>query len=243
MIMSKLCDKCGAELEDNDKFCDKCGAKIKTTSKADNKNSTRISLLDNKKLIIGIILLLVVAVIAVIGVSMQMNVEKTEIVIPEEYALESNKSGVLTYKNNLDNGYKLEVKEDTNPKGIKKENMYGSIMKCTVNGTGYIITCYNPVNKSKEVAPADMILYDVSDIKAHPGVKPVECAYDSDERTFPAIMTKVNNPYDLKTLNDMNETGNLYATSIQQHFPPTYTDACKEIQSRDEAYVINRYFG
>ena len=110
--MSKICDKCGAELEDNDKFCDKCGAKIKTTSKADNKKkSSKISVLDNKKIIIGI-LILVIAIIAVMGATMQMNVEKTEIIIPDEYALESNKSGVLTYKNNLDNGYKLEVKED-----------------------------------------------------------------------------------------------------------------------------------
>lgn len=241
--MSKICDKCGAKLEDNDKFCDKCGAKIKTTSKADNKKkSSKISVLDNKKIIIGI-LILVIAVIVVIGAVMLMNVEKTEIVIPDEYTLESNKSGVLTYTNNLSNGYKLEIKEDTNPKGIKKENMYGSIMKCTVNGTNYIITCYNPVDKSKEVAPADMVLYDVSDIKAHPGVKPVECAEYSDESLFPAIMTKVNPPYDLKTLNNMNETGNLNASSIQQYFPPTYTDACKEIQARDQAYVINRYLG
>ena len=107
---------------------------------------------------------------------MLMDFEKTEIIIPDEYTLESNKLGVLTYKNNLSNGYKLEIKEDTNSKGIKKEDIYGSIMKCTVNGTDYIITCYNSVDKSKEVAPADMILYDVSNIKAHPGVKPVQCA-------------------------------------------------------------------
>ena len=56
-------------------------------------------------------------------------------------------------------------------------------------------------------------------------------------------MTQNNNPYDLKTLNKMNETGNLNASSIQQYFPPTYMDACKQVQERDEAYVVNRYFG
>lgn len=197
----------------------------------------------NQKLIIGA-LVVIIAVIAVIGAVMLIgDMNKQEIIIPDEYTLESNESGVETYVNNLSNGYKLEIKEDTNSKGIKKEDMYGSIMKCTVNGKNYIITCYNPVDKSKEVSPADMILYDVLDIKAHPGVKPVQCAYDSDERTFPAIMTKVNPPYDLRTLSNMNETGNLNATSIQQYFPSTYTDACKEIQERDEAYVLNRYYG
>ena len=62
-----------------------------------------------EKIIIGI-LVLIIAVIAVIGASTLINVEKTEIVIPDEYTLESNKSGVLTYKNNLSNGYKLEIK-------------------------------------------------------------------------------------------------------------------------------------
>ena len=166
-----------------------------------------------------------------------------KITIPAEYTLESNESGVETYKNNLSNGYKLEIKEDTNSKGIKKEDMYGSIMKCTVDGKNYIITCYNPVDKSKEVSPANMVLYDVSDIKVHPGVKPVQCAYQSDENTFPKIMTQTDNPYDLKTLSIMNRTGNLNASSIQQYFPPTYTDACKEIKERDDAYLLNRYYG
>lgn len=196
----------------------------------------------NQKLIIGV-LVVVVAIVAVIGAFMLMDMNKAEIVIPAEYTLESNKSGVVTYKNNLSNGYKLEIKEEGNSKGIKKDDMYGSIMKCSVEDKHYVITCYNPVDKSKEVAPADMVLYDVSDIKAHPGVKPVECAYEADADQFPAIMTHNANPYDLRTLSDMNKTGNLNATSIQQYFPPTYTDACKEIQERDEAYVLNRYFG
>ncbi|WP_296874639.1 hypothetical protein [uncultured Methanobrevibacter sp.] len=195
----------------------------------------------NQKLIIGA-LIVIIALIALIGTVMLMNVEKTEIIIPDEYTLESNKSGVLTYKNNLSNGYKLEIKEDTNSKGIKKENMYGSIMKCTVNGTDYIITCYNPVDKTKEVTPYNYGLYDVSDIKAHPGVKPVECV-GSDSITFPSIFTQTNNPYDLKTLNNMNKTGNLNATSIQQYFPPTYMDAADLLNQRDQEYVVNRYLG
>ena len=195
----------------------------------------------NQKLIIGA-LIVIIALIAIIGTVMLMNVEKTEIIIPDEYTLESNKSGVLTYKNNLSNGYKLEIKEDTNSKGIKKENMYGSIMKCTVNGTDYIITCYNPVDKTKEVTPYNYGLYDVSDIKANPGVKPVECV-GSDSITFPSIFTQTNNPYDLKTLNNMNKTGNLIATSIQQYFPPTYMDAAELHNQRDQEYVVNRYLG
>lgn len=198
-------------------------------------------MIKNQKLIIGA-LIVIIALIAVIGTVMLINVEKTEIIIPDEYTLESNKSGVLTYKNNLSNGYKLEIKEDTNSKGIKKENMYGSIMKCTVNGTDYIITCYNPVDKTKEVTPYNYGLYDVSDIKAHPGVKPVECV-GSDSVSFPSIFTQTNNPYDLKTLNNMNKTGNLNATSIQQYFPPTYMDAADLLNQRDQEYVINRYLG
>ena len=241
--MPKICEKCGAELDDNDKFCDKCGAKINVTPKADNKkSSSNISLINNKKIIIIGILVLVIAVLAVSAL-MLMNVEKTEIIIPNEYTLESNKSGVLTYKNNLSNGYKLEVKEEGNSKGIKKDDMYGSIMKCNVNGTDYVITCYNPVNYSKEVSPTSIPLYDLSDVKAHPGVKPVECVHQGDVTQFPGILTHSSNPYVLKTLHNMNKTGNLNASSIQQYFPPTYTDACKIIKERDEAYVLQRYFG
>lgn len=200
--------------------------------------------MEKKEKIIIVALVAIIAVIAVIGAVMLIgDMNKQEIIIPVEYTLESNKSGVLTYKNNLSNGYKLEVKEDTNSKGIKKEDMYGSIMKCSVNGTNYIITCYNPVDKSKEVSPHSFGLYDVSDIKAHPGVKPVENVYQAEANQFPAIMTQSNNPYDLKTLHTMNETGNLNASSIQQYFPSTYTDACKEIKERDDAYVLNRYYG
>jgi len=198
--------------------------------------------MDEQKIIM-IALVAIIATIAVVGAVILMDMNKTEIIIPAEYTLESNESGVATYVNNLSNGYKLEIKEDTNSKGIKKENMYGSIMKCTVNGKNYIITCYNPVDKSKEVSPYNYGLYDVSDIKAHPGVKPVECAYQNDANLFPSIMTQNNNPYDLKTLNNMNKTGNLNASSIQQYFPPTYTDACKQVKERDDAYLVNRYFG
>lgn len=199
--------------------------------------------MEQKEKIIIVALVAIIAVIAVIGAVMLIgDMNKQEIVIPNEYTLESNKSGVLTYKNNLSNGYKLEVKEDTNSKGIKKEDMYGSIMKCTVNGTNYIITCYNPVDKSKEVSPNSYGLYDVSDIKAHPGVKPVECV-GTDSISFPGIFTQNDNPYDLKTLTNMNKTGNLNATSIQQYFPSTYMDAADMLNERDQEYVLNRYLG
>lgn len=199
--------------------------------------------MEQKEKIVIVALVAIIAVIAVIGAVMLIgDMNKQEIVIPNEYTLESNKSGVLTYKNNLSNGYKLEVKEDTNSKGIKKEDMYGSIMKCSVNGTNYIITCYNPVDKSKEVSPTSYGLYDVSDIKAHPGVKPVECV-GQDYLSFPSIFTQKDNPYDLKTLDTMNKTGNLNATSIQQYFPSTYMDAADMLNERDQAYVLNRYYG
>lgn len=196
----------------------------------------------NQKIIIGV-LIAIIAVIVIIGAVMIMDMNKQQIIIPEEYTLESNESGVETYVNNPNNGYKLEIKEDSNPNGIKKEDMYGSIMKCNVDGKNYIITCYNPVDKSKEVAPWQTPLYDVSDIKAHPGVKPVECVNDAEVLQYPAIMTHSSFPYDLKTLDKMNKSGHLEASSIQQYFPPTYTDACKEIKERDDAYILNRYYG
>lgn len=196
----------------------------------------------NQKIII-VALVAIIAVIAIVGAVMLIgDMNKQEIIIPAEYTLESNKSGVETYKNNLSNGYKLEIKEDTNSKGIKKEEMYGSIMKCSVNGKNYIITCYNPVDKSKEVTPYNYGLYDVSDIKAHPGVKLVECV-GSDSISFPSIFTQKDYPYDLKTLDNMNKTGNLNATSIQQYFPSTYMDAADLLNQRDQEYVLNRYLG
>lgn len=35
--MSKYCDKCGAELNDNVKFCDKCGAEVKINNNSNAK--------------------------------------------------------------------------------------------------------------------------------------------------------------------------------------------------------------
>lgn len=84
---------------------------------------------------------------------------------------------------------------------------------------------------------------DTSNIKAHPGVKPVECVSVGDEATFPTIMKQNNNPYDLKTLNNMNKTGKLNASSIEQYFPPTYMDACKELKELEDGYLLQRYYG
>ena len=100
----------------------------------------------NQKIII-VALVAIIAVIAIVGAVMLIgDMNKQEIIIPAEYTLESNKSGVETYKNNLSNGYKLEIKEDGNSKGIKNEDMYGTVMKCTVDGKKYIMTCYMPVD-------------------------------------------------------------------------------------------------
>ncbi|MBQ2665595.1 hypothetical protein [Methanobrevibacter sp.] len=197
----------------------------------------------NQKIII-VALVAIIAVIVVIGVGMYMaESNKPKIVVAESFKLESNESGVVTYISNQSNGYKLEIKEEGNPNGIKKDDMYGSIMKCNVDGKDYVITCYNPVDYSREVSPHSYGLYDVSDIKAYPGVKPVQCVSMNDANIFPSIMTQCNYPYDLKTLHNMNKTGNLNASSIQQYFPPTYTDACKLLKERDDTYLINRYFG
>lgn len=195
--------------------------------------------MERNQKIIGLIVV-VIAVIAIVGSIVFIDMNKAKIVIPEEYTLESNASGVVTYKNNLDNGYKLEIKEDSNPNGIKKENMYGSIMKCRVDDKNYIITCYNPVDESKEASPESPIV-DTSSIKAHPGVKPVECAYVGDEATFPTIMKQNSNPYDLKTLYNMNKSGKLNASSIDQEFPPTYMNACKELKELEDIYLLQRY--
>lgn len=121
--------------------------------------------------------------------------------------------------------------------------MYGSIMKCTIDNKNYIITCYIPVDKTKVVTPGQQP-YEVSDIKIHPGVKPVQCASDATALTYPSIFVSVQpkQPYDLKTLNDMNETGNLNAISIEQSFPPTFTEGGQELKERDEEYLINQYY-
>lgn len=198
-------------------------------------------IMERNQKIIGIIVL-IIGVIAICSSILFMDMNKAEIIIPEEYTLESNNSGVATYKNNLDNGYKLEIKEDSNPNGIKKENMYGSIMKCRVDDKNYIITCYNPVDESKDASPSSPVV-DTSNIKAHPGVKPVECVSVGDEATFPTIMKQNNNPYDLKTLNNMNKTGKLNASSIEQYFPQTYMDACKELKELEDGYLLQRYYG
>ena len=123
----------------------------------------------NQKIIIALVS--IIAVIAIVGAVMLMgNMNTQEIIIPSEYTLESNESGVETYKNNLSNGYKLEIKEDGNSKGIKNEDMYGTVMKCTVNGKKYIMTCYMPVDESKEV----VIDSRHPEVTAHPGVEKVQ---------------------------------------------------------------------
>ena len=80
----------------------------------------------NQKIIIGALIAIIV-ILVVVGAVMLMDMNKKEIIIPEEYTLESNESGVATYVNNLSNGYKLEIKEEGNSNGIKNEDMYGTI--------------------------------------------------------------------------------------------------------------------
>ena len=192
--------------------------------------------MDNKKIIF--VLIAIIAILAVvIGAMMLVDMNKQEIVIPEGYTLESNESGVETYVNNLDNGYKLEIKEDVNSNGIKTEDMYGTVMKCTVNGKNYVITCYMPVDESKDV----VVDSRYPDITAHPGVKKVQGynTYGSSVSNGVVEFSR-NVPYDMKLLEDMNKTGNLNVTYFQQTFAPTYMDAIDAINAQDTEYSLNR---
>lgn len=183
----------------------------------------------NQKLIIGA-LIAIIAILVVVGAVMFMDMNKTEIIIPAEYTLESNESGVATYVNNLSNGYKLEIKEDGNSKGIKNKDMYGTVMKCTVDGKNYVLTCYMPVDKSKDV----VVDSRYPDITAHPGVEKVQGYHSYGSLVSNGIVEFSKNlPYDMKVLEDMNKTGNLNATYFQQTFPPTYNDAIDAIDARD----------
>lgn len=192
--------------------------------------------MDKQKIII-VALVAIIAIIAIIGAIMLMDVNKTEIIIPAEYTLESNKSGVATYVNNLSNGYKLEIKEEGNSKGIKQENMYGTVMKCTVDDKNYVLTCYMPVDKSKNV----VVDSRYPDITAHPGKQKVQGYHQYGSSVSNGIVEFSSNlPYDMKVLEDMNKTGNLNATYFQQTFAPTYMDAIDAIDARDMETSLNR---
>lgn len=187
----------------------------------------------NQKIIIGALIAIIV-ILVVVGAVMLMDMNKKEIIIPEEYTLESNESGVATYVNNLSNGYKLEIKEEGNSNGIKNEDMYGTVMKCTVDGKNYVLTCYMPVDKSKDV----VVDSRYPDITAHPGVQKVQGYHQYGSSVSNGIVEFSRNlPYDMQVLEDMNKTGNLNATYFQQTFAPTYNDA---IDARDMTDSLNR---
>ena len=190
----------------------------------------------NQKIIIGALIAIIV-ILVVVGAVMLMDMNKKEIIIPEEYTLESNESGVATYVNNLSNGYKLEIKEEGNSNGIKNEDMYGTVMKCTVDGKNYVLTCYMPVDKSKDV----VVDSRYPDITAHPGVQKVQGYHQYGSSVSNGIVEFSRNlPYDMKVLEDMNKTGNLNATYFQQTFAPTYMDAIDAIDARDMTDSLNR---
>ena len=189
----------------------------------------------NQKIIIGALIAIIV-ILVVVGAVMLMDMNKKEIIIPEEYTLESNESGVATYVNNLSNGYKLEIKEEGNSNGIKNEDMYGTVMKCTVDGKNYVLTCYMPVDKSKDV----VVDSRYPDITAHPGVQKVQGYHQYGSSVSNGIVEFSRNlPYDMQVLEDMNKTGNLNATNFQQTFAPTYKDAIEAIDARDMTDSFN----
>ena len=190
----------------------------------------------NQKIIIGALIAIIV-ILVVVGAVMLMDMNKKEIIIPEEYTLESNESGVATYVNNLSNGYNLEIKEEGNSNGIKNEDMYGTVMKCTVDGKNYVLTCYMPVDKSKDV----VVDSRYPDITAHPGVQKVQGYHQYGSSVSNGIVEFSRNlPYDMQVLEDMNKTGNLNATYFQQTFAPTYNDAIDAIDARDMTDSLNR---
>lgn len=190
----------------------------------------------NQKIIIGALIAIIV-ILVVVGAVMLMDMNKKEIIIPEEYTLESNESGVATYVNNLSNGYKLEIKEEGNSNGIKNEDMYGTVMKCTVDSKNYVLTCYMPVDKSKDV----VVDSRYPDITAHPGVQKVQGYHQYGSSVSNGIVEFSRNlPYDMQVLEDMNKTGNLNATYFQQTFAPTYNDAIDAIDARDMTDSLNR---
>lgn len=188
--------------------------------------------------IIAIIGLIVIIAATVIGVVMFNEANKQEIIIPSEYSLESNESGVETYVNNLSNGYKLEIKEDGNSKGIKNKDMYGTVMKCSVNGKKYIMTCYMPVDKSKEV----VIDPRHPDITAHPGVQKVQGYSEYGSLVSNGIIECSENiPYDMQVLQDMNKTGNFNVTYFKQTFTPEFQEARDQINKADAIESLERH--
>lgn len=192
--------------------------------------------MDNQKIIFALIGIIIIIAVG-IGAVMLMDMNKQQIIIPEEYALESNESGVETYVNNLSNGYKLEIKEEGNSKGVKQDDMYGTVMKCTVDGKHYVLTCYMPVDKSKDV----VVDSRNPDITAHPGVQKVQGYHQYGSLVSNGIVEfSKSTPYDMKVLQDMNRTGHLNVTYFQQTFAPTYMDAIDAIDARDMTESLDR---
>ena len=189
----------------------------------------------NQKIILGLIIIAIIIIVC--GAFLFMGANQAKIIIPDEYTLESNESGVETYVNNLDNGYKLEIKEEGNPNGITKEDMYGTVMKCTVGDKNYTLTCYNPVDKNRTVA----IDSRYPDIQVHPGVKTVEAYHDYVTIPNGVMSFSKNLPYDMKTLQDMNKTGHLNCYYYQQTFTSEYMSALNVINKADAVDTLQRH--
>ena len=193
-------------------------------------------IMENKKLILVLIIILA-AIIVVISSFFMMEANQAKIIIPDEFTLESNESGVETYVNNLDNGYKLEIKEESNPNGIANDDRYGTVMKCTVGDKNYTLTCYNPVDKNRTVA----IDSRYPDIQVHPGVKTVEAYHDYVTIPNGVMSFSKNLPYDMKILQDMNKTGHLNCYYYKQTFTPEYMNAIIAINEADAINTLQRH--
>ena len=235
-----ICEKCGTEVKDNEKFCSNCGASLLSSSKEKElkNNTNKISnrnFVINKKIIIALVG--IVVIFAIIGSFLYIGANQAKIIIPKEYTLESNESGVETYVNNLDNGYKLEIKEEGNPNGIAKEDMYGTVMKCTVGNKNYTLTCYNPVDKNRTV----VVDSRYPDIKVHPGVKIVEGYNSYDLQPNGVVDFNRDLPYDMKILEEMNKTGHLNCYYYKQTFTSEYMTAIDAINKADAVDTLHRH--
>lgn len=235
-----ICKKCGAEVKDDDKFCSSCGTSIPKSSKEEKlkiKSNTLSNevIKNNKKIFVALIG--IVVIIAIVGSFLYMEANQAKIIIPDEYTLESNESGVETYVNNLDNGYKLEIKEEGNPNGIAKEDMYGTVMKCTIGEKNYTITCYNPVDKNRTV----VVDSRYPDIQVHPGVKIVEGYHTYDLSPNGVVDFNRDLPYDMKTLEQMNKTGHLNCYYYKQTFTSEYMTAIDVINKADAVDTMQRH--
>ena len=147
-----------------------------------------------------------------------------------------NQKDTFTYKVGYKNKDDKTIYFETEVE-IPDSALYQCYIRCTVDGKNYVLTCYMPVDKSKDV----VVDSRYPDITAHPGEQKVQGYHQYGSSVSNGIVEFSRNlPYDMKVLEDMNKTGNLNATYFQQTFAPTYMDAIDAIDARDMDTSLNR---